>query len=85
MLDAKIEELWIKYLNPKEVIFPAGIHELARGLLDAYRRVILEKSDLSNEPTLPDFIARMVKDYGKYIEEYAKKYKIEENPEIFKW
>ena len=27
----------------------------------------------------------MVKEYGKYVEEYAKKYKIEESPEIFKW
>ena len=85
LLDAKTEELWIKYLNPKEIIFPAKIHELARGLLDAYRKITLEKGDLSDEPTLPDFIARTVKEYGKYVEEYAKKYKIEESPEILKW
>jgi len=84
MLDAETEKLWTKYLNPKEIIFPAEIHELARGLLDAYRKIALDKGNLSDEPTLLDFI-RMIREYGKYVEKYAKRYKIEESPEIFKW
>ena len=52
LFDTKTEELWIKYLNPKETIFPAEIHELARGLLDAYRKITLDKGDLNDEPTL---------------------------------
>ena len=50
---------------------------MARGLLDAYRKITLGKGDLNDEPTLPDFIARMIKEYGKYIEEFARKYIIE--------
>ena len=36
----KTENLWARYLNPKEDIFPAEIHELACGLLNTYENLI---------------------------------------------
>ncbi|RLG17895.1 hypothetical protein DRN63_02410 [Nanoarchaeota archaeon] len=89
MLDRTTEELWIKYLNPNETIFPAEIHELARGLLNAYIKMVKDRrrylASKLGELTLTDFIAQMIERYGNYIEEYARKYKIEESPEVFKW
>lgn len=76
----KTENLWARYLNPKEDIFPAEIHELAYGLLNTYNLIKKRNCELS----LHEFVSKMI-EYGTYVEKYVEKYKIKESPEIFKW
>ena len=77
----KTENLWARYLNPKEDIFPAEIHELAYGLLNTYKNLIKKRNC---ELSLHEFVSKMI-EYGTYVEKYVEKYKIKESPEIFKW
>jgi len=83
-LDKETEKLFIRFLNPLEILLPSEIHELSRALLDAYRKQAQEKlGDIS----FHYFIREILDKYYPYIEKLVIKrgISITEHINILKW
>jgi len=85
-LDQKSEKLFIRFMNPTEVLLPSEIHELARSLLDAYRKQT-EDAYLQGEFPFFSFMSEIIKRYYLYIEEIVIKRRVtvREKRDILKW
>lgn len=88
-MDERSEKLFLKYLNPIEMILPSEIHELARVLLDAYRQQF-EVDQLGNtfhEVSFFRFMSEILTKYYAYAERVAveRRINIEEHKNILKW
>jgi len=81
-LSERTEKLWLRYLDPRKVVLPSEIHELARGLLDAYRRQLEEKK---GEFSFFMFVKEIIDRYHHYIEKICMNVKVKESPDILKW
>ena len=84
LLDKETEKLFIRFLNPLEILLPSEIHELSRALLDAYRKQAQEKS---GDISFHYFIREILDRYYPYIEKLVIKrgISITERMNIFKW
>jgi hypothetical protein len=85
-IDEKCENLLIRYLYPGQLIYPSEIHELSRGLLDAYRKQI-EKSPYASEQSFFKFMSDIIEKYYTYVAEQVSKQNItiKEHQNILSW